>query len=322
MTDIKIDNLNILRALYNVNNRLISEEDIIRILNKIGITQCISGLDMKLWQQVFVHKSYTSNCNRNYAFTHIQQELAKRQTNEESSTEIRIPPEIEKLTEEEMIPLFPDSNERLEWLGDSIIQSVSAQYLFSRFPMESEGFLTKLRSKMVRTDSLSKCARYLGLDKYIIMSRDVEHLYNGRSHIKILEDAFESFTAALFLSADLFGLYNYDLCKKFLYIIFESTMDIVDMIYNNTNYKDRLMQYYQKNFKGTFPLYFVEKETVRGDGVKEYTISVTDPYGKKIEYYTATSKKIAEKMAAKRALAKFNILDAHESLEENDCDDD
>lgn len=315
------ENLNILRALYNEKNTLLKEEDVIKILKKGGIHRA-SEVDLTLWQQVFIHRTYTCNANRSYAYTHIQRELEKQKKDETLEVDVTIPKKVEEMTEADMLPLFPDSYERLEWLGDSILQSISSQYLFTRYPNEPEGFLTKLRSRMVRTQSLAKCSRYLGLDRHIIMSRDVENLYNGRINNRILEDVFEAWVGALFLA---FGQENgYNLCQTFLYNVFDATMDLVEMIYDNTNYKDRLMQFYQKNFNGAFPMYIIDSEILREDGLKEYTVSVTDPYGKKLENFTATSKRIAEKMAAKKALFKYDMLEEHETVEtvEDDEDDD
>ena len=72
-------------------------------------------------------------------------------------------------------------------------------YLFERFPTQDEGFKTKIKTKLVNTDSLAKIALYLGLDKHLILSQHVDDVCNGRNNKHILEDCFEAFMGSLFL---------------------------------------------------------------------------------------------------------------------------
>lgn len=156
---------------YNGNNKLISEKEVLEILKKGGLEN-ISINDLELYRKSFYHKSYCKKKNNDV-------EIAEK------------PPDSIELREE--------SNERLEFLGDSIISSVVAKYLFERYPDQDEGFMTRIRTKLVNGQTLANFAIILGLPEFLVISRHVEERCNGRNNFRILEDAFESFIGSLFL---------------------------------------------------------------------------------------------------------------------------
>ena len=90
------------------------------------------------------------------------------------------------------------SNERLEFLGDSVISFVVSQYLYNKYPQFDEGILTNLRSLLVNTKSLAQCARELDFGKYLLLSKGEEES-RGRQNQSLLADCFEAFVGALFL---------------------------------------------------------------------------------------------------------------------------
>ena len=92
------------------------------------------------------------------------------------------------------------NNERLEFLGDSILNSVIAQYLFLKFPNEKEGLLTRMRAHLVKAESLTKKALELSLDDYIKLSKGTANLSSDRKN-SILEDAFEALIGSIFLDS-------------------------------------------------------------------------------------------------------------------------
>ena len=110
-------------------------------------------------------------------------------------------PECEYEQLEGCIALQPYSNERLEYLGDSVLGGIVSSYLFHRYKTMNEGFLTKLKTKLVRTRMLAAFSRYLGLGKYLLISKHVEEVCDGRKNDRILEDLFEAFLGALFKDA-------------------------------------------------------------------------------------------------------------------------
>src|SRR6266498_1740818 len=94
--------------------------------------------------------------------------------------------------------LHIESNERLEFLGDSILSFVVSEHLFKTYPDFDEGILTNLRSLVVNTKSLAKAAESLDFGKYLMLSRGEEES-NGRKNESILANTFEAFIGALFL---------------------------------------------------------------------------------------------------------------------------
>ena len=108
------------------------------------------------------------------------------------------------------------SNERLEFLGDSVLSLVTSSYLFGLFSSQPEGDLTKIRADLVCTRSLSKFARMIGLGDYVLLGHGQETV-GGRDQNKILEDAFEALLAAIYLDSGK----NLDLVAAFLNPVLE-----------------------------------------------------------------------------------------------------
>ena len=255
--------------LYNASNVYIEQDVINNILKSHNINQTVN--DSRIWQKAFVHKSYSKN--------------TKRKKNEKY---IDYNSDENELLED-IIPLQEESNETLEWLGDGILQSIVAVYLFKRFPGQDEGFLTKMRSKLVKTESLAKLSSYLGLENYIMMSQHVEVNCNGRKNS-----------------------FGYDLCSKFIISVIENAIDITELILHDDNYKDQLMRYCQKMFSGYFPKYINEPiqhvENNNGTITKRFKMNVIDHNDTIIGTGIARSKKEAEQKAAKDALNRYGLI--------------
>ncbi len=112
------------------------------------------------------------------------------------------------------------SNERLEFLGDSVLSLVTSSALFAHFEGQPEGDLTKIRADLVCTRSLSNFARKIGLGDYVLLGHGQE-LVGGRDQDKILEDAFEALLAAIYLDSGK----NLDTVAAFLVPLLKSEMD-------------------------------------------------------------------------------------------------
>ena len=128
------------------------------------------------------------------------------------------------------------NNERLEFLGDAVIESITSDYLFIEYPDYDEGKLTKLRSKLVSRQSLNAIAKKLGLDKHIICSRSIsttqKHLYG---------DAFEAMMGAIYLDQ------GYDFANRLLINeIFGRYLSLDDVLRSETDFKSRLIEWCQK----------------------------------------------------------------------------
>lgn len=131
-------------------------------------------------------------------------------------------------------------NERLEYLGDAVLELIISEYLFTNFSDKSEGDLTKLRSLIVCESSLSEIAHMWNLGKYIIMSKG-EELTGGRTRISILADCTEAVLAAVYKDKDI------DTVKRFILSNFK---DVIDKAVKNEivlDYKTKLQEILQKN---------------------------------------------------------------------------
>ena len=282
--------------VYNENNFYITKEIIQSILEKGNIHNKIN--DISIWQKAFTHKSYY------YKNDFIKNEKFFGSIN---SININLP------ENKHIMPLQKDSNEVIEWLGDGIIQSIVAIYLYKRYSNQTEGFLTKIRSKLVKTETLSKLALFLNFDKYIIISKHIEIICNGRKNSRILEDSFEAFIGAMF--TDFSSIHGEaeatNICSNFFINIIEQKIDITELIINDDNFKDQLMRYYQKKYNGKFPKY--EQKTIiqytNDNGItnKKFHMFVRDTDNNIIGEGIARSKKEAEQIAAKKALQYFGI---------------
>lgn len=216
------------------------------------------------------------------------------------------------------LDLFQESNERLEFLGDSIVGSIVVSYLYRRFPEANEGFMTKLKTRLVKTDALAEFASYLNLGKHMIISKHVDDKCGGRDNPRMLEDLFESFIGAIFLdfsdvetseSKKMGLLYGpgYSICESFIINILEKLIDFEDLILNDENYKDILLRHFQHNFSIT-PKY-IELTSEGPAHKRHFTMGVSDQNGNIIGKGSEKSKKKAEQLASKMALIALGVLE-------------
>ncbi len=179
------------------------------------------------------------------------------------------------------------NNERLEYLGDAILGSVIAEYLFKKFPYKGEGFLTEMRSKIVCRSNLDKLGWKLGIDRLIESSADTKTTAKS-----MRGDAFEAFIGALYLDKG----YNYTY-KIIIKRIVNIHIDIDALEHLDTNFKSKLIEWAQKVKKE------VEFRVIREKGEKnkhQYEVEVfvnDDPISRGIDF----SIKGAEKIAAEKA---------------------
>jgi len=133
----------------------------------------------------------------------------------------------------------PLNYERLEYLGDAILGAVTAEFLYRKYPDQKEGFLTKMRSKMVNGDHLSLMASQLGLDQ-LMESR----LNNEQANRHVMGDTFEALIGSIYLDK------GYARTRKFiLKRVIRKYIDLQDMVSVETNYKSQLIEWAQKNKK-------------------------------------------------------------------------
>ena len=175
------------------------------------------------------------------------------------------------------------NNERLEFLGDAVIESVSSDYLFIEYPDKNEGFLTQLRSKMVSRQSLNSVAKRIGLDDYVITNAA-----SGSAQKHIYGDAFEAMMGAIYLDQ------GYDFVNRLLINkIFTKYLKMETLAESETDFKSRLIEWCQKNH------YSIEFRTT-GDnsGYHQGFVSTVYIDGMAVGYGSGDSKKAAEQNAA------------------------
>lgn len=189
-----------------------------------------------------------------------------------------------------------DSYERLEFLGDAVLELVVSRFLFHKFPDYSEGKLTQMRSKLVNRTTLAKVSSQLGFGDLMILGRGGEK-DNLRTLYSILSDLYESFTGALYLDGG-FQVAS-DFIHQTLLINHHKYIPAVD----TQNYKGRLYEYCQKNNLKE-PVFKVINENGPEHG-KDFEISVSingEVYGTGI----GKNKKSAEQEAARFAIGRIH----------------
>lgn len=182
-------------------------------------------------------------------------------------------------------------NERLEFLGDAVLSSVTADYLYSRFSREREGFLTKSRSNLVCRERLNELALQIGLDRYV-NACGVAHQHNNY----IYGNALEALVGAIYIDK------GYKQCRRFLLDrVFSRLADIESVVKSDKNYKSRLIEWGQKkHIEVEFRLI---SEEMRKDGV--YFVSEVLVDGSVYGVGDGFSKRESQQKAARQALAKL-----------------
>jgi dsRNA-specific ribonuclease len=197
---------------------------------------------MELFKRAFVHRSYTKRPH----FENIQQNI----------TIVPRP--------DDCMPLKSKSNERLEFLGDGLLELVTKYYLYRRFPKENEGFMTEKKIAIVKNEAIGRIALEMGLHKWLILSKHAEEK-KIRINLKKLGCLFESFLGALFLDFNKIVLKDEDgwfqnmfvtgpgfqMVQKFIENVFEQHINWIELIQNDDNYKNILQVKIQKEFKVT-----------------------------------------------------------------------
>jgi ribonuclease-3 len=186
-------------------------------------------------------------------------------------------------------------NERLEFLGDAVLELIVTEYLYSKYPDKAEGDLTSFRAAAVRTESLYESAAVYDLGKYLYMSKG-EESSGGRNRPYILANAFEAVLGAIYLDR------GYDVAKSYLERnIITKIAEIVDKRLDIDS-KSKLQEIAQEKLNYT-PVYeYVSSEGPEHD--KEFTMSVSIK-GKEFAQGKGKSKQEAEQVAAAVALTNW-----------------
>jgi dsRNA-specific ribonuclease len=225
---------------FNPLNKQISEKEIQLILTNYGIGVDIHNFE--LYKRAFIHRSYIKRPN-------IENEL----------NNIIIVPKPD-----DCLPLYTKSNERLEFVGDGVLECITKYYLYRRFPKENEGFMTEKKIALVKNESIGKMAYEMGLHKWFVLSKHAEGKQT-RTNLKKLGCLFESFLGAMFLDFNKITVNDEDgwfkdvfvtgpgfqMVQIFVENVFEKHVDWISLIKNDDNFKNILQVKIQKEFKVT-----------------------------------------------------------------------
>ncbi|MBS4014757.1 MAG: ribonuclease III [Bacteroidetes bacterium] len=183
-------------------------------------------------------------------------------------------------------------NERLEYLGDAVLSSIVADFLFKKFPYKDEGFLTEIRSRLVNGNNLNNLSRKLGLDKLVLSSID-----NGFMGSSITGDAFEAFVGAIYLDK------GYVFTQKIIVNkVLNTYMDIDDIVQKEVNFKSKIIEYTQKEKRQME--FVIAGESENGKKQKIYEVNLIID-GKVVASGKDYSIKKAEQNAAATAWEKL-----------------
>lgn len=232
---------------YNPLNVLITKNEVEEFLRSYGIQAPIHNWN--LYKRAFIHRSYI-----------------KRPNIENEQNNIVIVPKPE-----DCLPLFTKSNERLEFVGDGVLECITKYYLYRRFPKENEGFMTEKKIALVKNESIGKMAYDMGMHKWFVLSKHAE-MKQTRTNLKKLGCLFEAFIGAMFLDFNKIQVKDDDqwfqnifvtgpgfqMVQIFIESVFERHVDWISLIRNDDNFKNILQVKIQKEFKIT--PYYMEVE--------------------------------------------------------------
>jgi dsRNA-specific ribonuclease len=271
---------------WNPMNKVIPDSDICAILSKYGVKETPPKPD--LFRQACVHKSYVDRTEEWAAQEDSSQKLIERPS--------------------DCLPLQDADNEECEFAGDSLLGCVVALYLYERYAGKGEGFLTRLRTRIVNNKMLGLLAKKMGLEPWIIVSRHVEEVcQGGRGNLRLLGSLLEAWVHALFKNFETPenpGL-AFTIVQRFLIKLMQKHINFVELITDDTNYKDQLLRLFQAKYHQ--PPKYKEVEVSGPPHDRTFVMGVIDPVDptKILAKATARNKKVAEQEASRVALLAF-----------------
>jgi dsRNA-specific ribonuclease len=225
---------------YNPLNKLITKDEIQNVMKKYNVP--FEPHNLELYKRAFIHRSYI-----------------RRPDIENKANNIIIAPKPD-----DCIGLFTKSNERLEFIGDGVLECITKYYLYRRFPKENEGFMTEKKIALVKNESIGKMAYEMGLHNWVVLSKHAEGK-QIRTNLKKLGCLFEAFIGAMFLDFNKISIHDDDkwfekvfvcgpgfqMVQIFVESVFEKHVDWISLIRNDDNFKNILQVKIQKEFKVT-----------------------------------------------------------------------
>ena len=225
---------------FNPKNKEITLSDVQCILKTYGLPPKVHNLN--LYKRAFVHTSYV-----------------KKPMTENINNNITIVPKPD-----DCLSLKSKSNERLEFLGDGILEAITKFYLYRRFPKENEGFMTEKKIALVKNEAIGRLAYQMKFHQWVLISKHAEEK-QIRTNVKKLGCLFEAFLGALFLDFNKIEIHDeeqwfsslfvtgpgFQMAQLFVEKVFETYVDWDEIINNDNNFKNIFQVIIQKRFKIT-----------------------------------------------------------------------
>lgn len=244
---------------YNTENVEITKAEVQNLLKNYGLD--VDIYNFELYKRAFVHRSYTKQPDT---------------VNNEKNIIIAAKPE-------NTLELHTKSNERLEFIGDGVLECITKYYLYRRFPKENEGFMTEKKIALVKNESIGRIALEMGLHKWLILSKNAESK-QIRTNVKKLGCLFEAFIGAMFLDFNRIQIHDdekwfdnlfvvgpgFQMAQIFIETIFEKHVNWIRLIEDDDNFKNKLQVRIQKEFKVT--PYYMEIQNFNAE--KGYNMGV------------------------------------------------
>lgn len=280
---------------WNPANKEITHDIIQNILRAYGWRGKLTN--PKIFQQACVHKSYVS-----------RPELWAEQAAQTEEVILMTP------KPDNCLDLREADNEELEFVGDSILGNIVALYVKKRYPGQGEGFMTKLKTRIVNNKTLGELAKKMGFGPWILMSRHVEEVCHGRNNLRMLGSMLEAWIGALYEHEGEGGR-GFDVCQRWFIFIMEKFIDFTALITDDNNFKDQLLRYFQGRWHQ--PPKYKEVDVVGPPHDRIFTMGVVGVDGAILATYTARNKKVAEQEASRLALEKLEQEDQTKLSEGN-----
>jgi dsRNA-specific ribonuclease len=278
---------------YNPNNVQITKRDVETILRTYNVHPQVHN--MTLYRRAFIHESYVrKNVSANLAKLSalggggnggdsdsdpLPNNYGSGMMDTEESGNLGAIEKRIKPPGKDELPLASKSNQRLEFLGDGILEAVAKFWIYRNFPKASEGFMTDIKINLVKNQAIGRISQEMGLNRWMIIEKGMEAKLRNNEHQ--MGCLFESFLGAMFLDMNHISVNDeegwfdsgmfitgpgFQMVQLFLERVFERHVDRVKLITENNNYKRILQEKIQQLFKVT-PVYVMESQPVRGVGV-------------------------------------------------------
>lgn len=308
---------NVDMCLLNDKNRYITKDYLRKMINGYCPELNYEPHDIEIFQVAMTHESY------------VERDFSDIKVFKESFSNMK-ESDIDVVARNNVITFRTESYERIEFFGDAILRLIIVDYIFMRYNKMRQNELSDLRAHLENRKSFSCVTSCLGLNKYLLLSKNLEIGGYRDKHEKVLCDLFEAFIGALYY--DILGITysdigeqydqvylergrSYNACYTFVVKLIESQIIITDILEVDTNYKNML---YKIKIANKPKYKYEQMDVIKVNGKDRYTCVVYDTKNNNIlGQGVGDSPSMAETMAAKNVLINLGVLFNNDDLNDN-----